>query len=139
MPNLEEVFQEEIAAVKSFIALLKKEEEALTSLTPNHLDTLVEEKVRVLKSIEALEKSRAALITQGILEEPKFSAFNEELLTLAKTVQEQNQKNGQRLMRHLERTQEALSTLMQTEKNSLYGSDGQTEQNSALGRNLGSA
>ena len=138
MPTLEAIFEEEIAAVKNFIALLKKEEEALTTLTPEHLDVLVEEKVRVLKGIEALEKSRAALITQGVLEDPKLAAFNEELLNLARNVQEQNQKNGQRLMRHLERTQEALATLMQTEKNSLYGSDGQT-QASSIGRNLGSA
>lgn len=137
-PTLEEVFKEEIAAVKNFIALLKKEEEALTTLTPEHLDLLVEEKVRILKGIEALEKSRAALLTQGVLEDPKFGAFNEELLNLARTVQEQNQKNGKHLMRHLERTQEALSTLMQTEKTALYGSDGQT-QASSIGRNLGSA
>ncbi len=138
MATLEEIFTEEIAAVKSFIALLKKEETALTTLTPENLDEVVDEKVRVLKGIEALEKSRAELLTAGVLNDPKLSKLNEELLELARAVQEQNQKNGKRLMRHLERTSEALATLMQTEKPALYGANGQTQQN-AVGRNLGSA
>ena len=138
LTDLEELIKEESQAVLHFIALLKEEERALTSFTPEGLDDLGEKKLELLKKIEAFEKERAANLSEESLKNPTIAAQNTALLNLAKEVKHQNQQNGKRLMRHLERTAEALSALTQKEKNTLYGKKGQTE-NAPLGRDLGSA
>ncbi len=138
MAHLENLIKEECHAVLRFIDLLKEEEKALTSLTPEGLDLLGDKKLTLLKEIEAFEKKRAENLNEETLKNPAIAAQNAELLKLAEEVKLQNQQNGKRLMRHLERTAEALATLMQKENPSLYGKKGQTEAPSA-GRDLGSA
>lgn len=135
---LTQVLLQEIQALENFIALLKQEEKALTSLMPEGLDILGEKKLTLLKNIEHLEQTRNQLFTESMRQQPEIQTQTEKLFNLAQEVQNQNQQNGKHLMRHLEHTQEALATLMQKEKTALYGSDGQTE-NALIGRNLGSA
>lgn len=143
---------EELQALQTFVALLRREQALLTEGTVDTLPALAAEKSdlattlgRILQAREqalkaaGLAGSRAGmeawLDSSGASQRPAW----QELLSLTAAARELNETNGRLINLRLQDNQQALAVLMAAANQAVtYGPDGQ-QRASGGGRSLGSA
>lgn len=127
-------------AIKTFIGILEKEQNALVQGNIEKLDYLAAQKTQIIKKLADLGNKRDQyLATQGrsldtactnnllSSEDTLISTIWTELLQLAKTAKQLNQTNGTIISTRLQQSQQALAALKSAAGNvSLYGPKGQT-------------
>lgn len=132
---------QECAAIKSFVELLKKEEDILIHGRMEEVDFLVSEKQRAIEEIANYSAVRCQQLTDHgftvdsngmeswLASQPdseKNTAIWSELLQLAQEVQQLNQTNGKMIATRLQHVQHASAALQSAAGNiSLYGPKGQ--------------
>lgn len=127
-------------AIKTFIEILEKEQNALVQGNIDNLDYLASQKTEIIKKLVNLDEKRAQyLAAQGLSlntecvnsllppEDTLTSTIWTELLQLAKKAKQLNQTNGTIISTRLQQSQQALAALKNAAGNvSLYGPKGQT-------------
>ncbi len=129
-------------AIKAFIRILKKEQNALVQGSIEELDFFASEKIQVIKKLTDFANQRnqylvdknlpldAKVINKLLTSEnynAEIGAIWAELLQLVKVMQQLNQTNGTMITARLQQTQQALAALQGAAGNvSLYGPKGQT-------------
>lgn len=144
---------QELAALRSFIDLLRREQSLLESAASEGLGTLAAEKSRI-----ALELGRMAAARDQELRGINFPAGRagmdawaisdagishqrdwDRLLQLTAEARALNEANGKLITLHLQHNQQALTALLAAaDQTATYGPDGQSKPNVG-GRSLGSA
>lgn len=144
MSNFAAITEREIGLISRFVALLKEEQEALKQADAAGLPEISAAKIDLVKQLNSLEaerrlalniaddeKTRAAM-TEWLAKHPEeeAAAVNwENLLNLASEAKQLQELNVRLVDMHLQQTSEALVALTrQSEKHTLYGSNGQTAQ-----------
>lgn len=144
MADLASITKQEIDLVSRFVALLKKECEALKQAEVSPLADLAVEKAQLIEQLNAFEKMRAALLgvtdSQNVgtamtlwleknLGQAGVRANWKKLMDLAREAKALNNLNSSLVSMHLNQTSELLSVLtQQPQKQALYGSNGQASQ-----------
>lgn len=144
MADLASITKQEIDLVSRFVALLKKECEALKQAEVRPLADLAVEKAQLIEQLNAFEKMRAALLgvtdSQNVgtamtlwleknLGQAGVRANWKKLMDLAREAKALNNLNSSLVSMHLNQTGELLSALtQQPQKHALYGSNGQASQ-----------
>ena len=129
-------------AIKTFIDILKKEQNALVLGKIEDLDYFAAQKTQIIKKLTALGDERdqylvakglsldSACINNLLLSEEsntETGAIWNKLLQLAKTAKQLNQTNGTIITTRLQQSQQALTALQSAAGNvALYGPKGQT-------------
>ena len=129
-------------AIKRFIEILEKEQNALVQGNIENLDYLTSQKTQITKKLAVLgDKRDQYLATQGLSLDTEcinnvvpsednntlISTIWTELLQLAKTAKQLNQTNGTIISTRLQQSQQALAALKSAAGTvSLYGPKGQT-------------
>lgn len=127
-------------AIKAFIEILEKEQNALVQGNIENLDYLASQKTQIIKKLADLgDKRDQYLAGQGLSldtecgnnqllsEDTLINTIWTELLQLAKTAKQLNQTNGTIISTRLQQSQQALAVLKSAAGNvSLYGPQGQT-------------
>ena len=127
-------------AIKTFIEILEKEQNALVQGNIENLDYLASQKTQIIKKLADLGTKRDQyLAVQGLSLDtecgnnrlPSADTLTNtawtELLQLAKTAKQLNQINGTIISTRLQQSQQALAALKSAAGNvSLYGPKGQT-------------
>lgn len=154
--KLANILREEVALLRTFIGVLKTEQEALVKSELDRLLPLASEKSNLTLSLANLTEQRGHLLAAASLspdragmeawlgrmgstpgEAVKVEWMN--LLSLAAEARALNQANGVVIGTRLQHNQQALSVLLSAcDKASLYGPDGQTKTQGG-GRFFGSA
>lgn len=154
--------EEELLLLQNFIALLQREQQALTGGDIQLMLSLGDEKSRLATQLSlSAERRNSQLATVGFSSDrsgveswidqmaqvttqtssPTSSIREQwsELLTLAAQARDLNETNGRLIGMHLQHNQQALNTLLSaTHQAMLYGPDGQA-QAAHSGRLFGSA
>lgn len=144
MADLASITKQEIDLVSRFVALLKKECEALKQAEASPLADLAVEKAQLIEQLNAFEKMRAALLgvtdsqnvgtamTLWLEKNPGQAGVRanwKKLMDLAREAKALNNLNSSLVSMHLNQTSELLSALtQQPQKQALYGSNGQASQ-----------
>ena len=144
----------ELSVLREFVAVLKREQSALTIGQTDSLMALADEKVGYAERLATLARDRDSRLGAAGFGEgragmvalraasnipPKVHAELQILLELAREARSLNDINAKLVADRLQHNQHALNTLLNaTRQSALYGPDGQTEVGSA-GRELGSA
>ena len=139
MSELEKTLFEEKELVVRFLDALRKEQAALVDGDADSLKPISEIKLRLVAQLNAAEAGRASLIPlasekTGMMrwfsehpEENNARALWLKIISLARVARQMHKMNGELLALHLAKTNEALSILIQRQKDvALYGSDGQS-------------
>lgn len=142
MANISAITDREIALISRFITLLKEEQVVLQRADASALLSISSAKASLVEQLNTLELDRRsalgssadqntrAAMTAWLTKNPQQQtlAVNwKKLLELAAEAKELHELNATLLATHLQQTAEALATLTwHAEKNTLYGSDGQT-------------
>lgn len=135
---------QEAALLASFIALLKKEQEALKTVEISALPALGEQKTQLVDQLNALELARSRAFGALPGESAKAAvdrwldrnrgnaalvASWKKLLELAREAKQLHDLNARLVQMHLQQTNELLGALtQQAPGNSLYGANGQAWQ-----------
>jgi flagella synthesis protein FlgN len=144
MLALGKTINREISLISRFLALLLEEQEALTTVNPDALPKIHDEKYTLVEQLNALEIERSSL-TPGSLassarermdlwmvehpEEKQIAAHWQQLIQLCQDAKQQNFLNARLISLHLEKTNQALAILTRDSSDSvLYGSNGQAAQ-----------
>jgi len=144
MSDFATITEREITLISRFIALLKDEQEVLKRADAEALPEIGAAKIELVEQLNSLEaerrsalgiasneKTRAAM-TEWLAKHPKelTAAVNwENLLNLAREAKQLQEINGRLIDMHLQQTSEALAVLTrQSERQTLYGSNGQAAQ-----------
>ncbi|MCB4360858.1 flagella synthesis protein FlgN [Quatrionicoccus australiensis] len=144
MADLASITKQEIDLVSGFVALLKKECEALKQANVSPLADLAMEKAQLIEQLNNLERMRATLLgvpdgqdigaamarwLESTPGQPGIAANWKKLMDLAREAKALNNLNSSLVSMHLNQTSELLSALtLQPQKQSLYGSNGQASQ-----------
>lgn len=144
---------EELAKVKEFIALLEKEQEALTRADTDTLLPLIEAKSAIVARLAELSQSRENCLKTLKLPSgrpgvdawlarsrsaPDRAQWNQ-LIDLAGKTRALNETNGKLIALHMHKNQQAFNALMLAANRAMtYGPDGQ-QQTGLGGRILGTA
>ena len=144
----------ELSVFSAFVAVLQREQSALTIGQTDLLTALADEKVGFAERLAALARDRDSRLGAAGFGEgragmaalraasdipPKIHAELQTLLELAREARSLNDINAKLLTDRLQHNQQALNVLLNAARQSaLYGPDGQTEVGSS-GRELGSA
>jgi flagellar biosynthesis protein FlgN len=144
MVDLASITKQEIDLVSRFVALLKKECEALKQAEVSPLAELAMAKNELIEQLNDFEKMRGVLL--GIADgqnvgsamarwletnpgQQGVTANWKKLMDLAREAKALNNLNSSLLSMHLNQASELLSALtQQAKKQSLYGSNGQASQ-----------
>lgn len=142
MTDLLALAEKETGLVLSFIALLRKEQEALQRGEASALPSFLEEKTKLVDVLNRLTVERNQFLGQQGLEKDKAGMqawLNQnpslknlqkswkKLLELAEEARELHRVNGRLITLHLQSTNDALEVLSQKMQKSLfYGPDGQS-------------
>lgn len=127
----------------AFVDMLKKEEQALVHGKINDIDRLTSDKSRLIEELIQLDDKRNdflkqqglslekqsvnAWMTEQSAVQPTLKILWNELLSLAKTVQQLTHTNSLIIVNHLQHNQRAFTALHCAAGNvSLYGPQGQT-------------
>jgi len=151
-PELLAALNNELTAVKGFVALLQQEQSLLTENQTDQLLALAEQKSALAVSLNQLAEVRRALMKNQLNEttseaiqtwlaaqSPEGLAHWQELRGLAEQAQQLNRINGEVIQMKLRHNQQTLTTLSQAvRKADLYGPDGQRSFAPGSGRSLGS-
>jgi len=145
------LLSDEAAQLRSFVALLVKEEQLLVSGETDALMALAQQKTEQYRKLQRLNDDRLRLLTQIGLPaddesvrklcgaEPNAAAPWDTVLELARDAQARNTRNGKLITELMQHNQAALSTLLSAaDQPALYGADGQSRPIGG-GRKLGSA
>jgi flagella synthesis protein FlgN len=140
--NPASTLNDEIAATKSLVDVLKREQTVLIAADTDALPALNDEKAQLIARIAGLTHTRyQALSAAGFpdeeagmkawVESPSASAGANkswsDLLDAARAAKELNRVNGMLIGKHLARNQAALNVLQgNRQASSLYGPNGQT-------------
>lgn len=146
MHKLAAIAARETAQLTEFIALLKLEQDALKRADAGALPAISEQKLRLVEALNAIEQERGAALgadagenarsamTRWLAANPEqksIAASWKNLMDLAREAKQLHELNGQLIKMHLHQTGELLAALTQQfQKNTLYGSDGQTSSTS---------
>jgi len=146
MSDVAAITEREIALISCFIAHLNEEQECLKRADSSTLQEISAAKIELVDQLNALEIERRSTLgisgdvntRQAMSEwlkthpEAQTAAVNwENLLNLAKEAKQLHELNAHLVNMHLQQTSEALTILTrQSEQHTLYGSNGQTSQNS---------
>lgn len=150
-PVIKEAIQQlgrELAALREFVALLCKEQQALLNNDTDSLLNLSENKTKAANQLmEMGNKRRTALLgsskdsmeTWLAKHAPAMQVQWGEIRKLAAQAQQLNVTNGELINSKMRNNQQALNVLYNSSKSAagLYGPDGQANINSS-GRHLGS-
>jgi len=142
------LLQQELAALRGFVALLLSEQKALLDNDTDALLNLSDSKTLSANQImEMAKQRRSSLLVNGIENMEtwlaKFAPQSlpqwEEVRKLAAEAQHLNTTNGELISAKMRNNQQTLNVLFSSAKNAanLYGPDGQANLNST-GRHLGS-
>ena len=132
--------------LKEFIALLKLEQDALKQADASALPAISEQKLRLVEALNTIEKERSVALGTAVgengrsamtrwlaahPEQKNIASGWKKLMDLAREAKLLHELNGQLIKMHLDQTGELLAALSQQfQKNTLYGSDGQTSSTS---------
>lgn len=146
MHKLAAIAARETAQLTEFIALLKLEQDALKRADASALPAISEQKLRLVEALNAIEQERGVALgadagenarpamTRWLAANPEqksIAASWKNLMDLAREAKQLHELNGQLIKMHLHQTGELLAALTQQfQKNTLYGSDGQTSSTS---------
>lgn len=154
-PRLSSFLKDEVTALREFVRILQREQEALSSGDVEGLISLVADKTRLsgrlanyadqrneILMASALPADRSGMETWLAAQGPESQASRkdwEDLLALAAEARALNETNGKLIATHLQHNQQALNTLLAASNQAaLYGPDGQTHA-SGSGRLFGAA
>jgi flagellar biosynthesis protein FlgN len=139
MTALERLLTEEKDLVVRFLDTLRKEQAALVEADVGTLQPLSDRKLGLIDQLNRVEASRIALISlppgkdsmlQWLTQHPEESGVRAlwlKIISLARVARQMHQMNGELIAMHLAKTNEALSVLIQKQKDvALYSSDGQS-------------
>lgn len=137
MSELAKLLTEEKDLVVQFLDALRKEQAALIEADANALKPICESKLGLVSQLNRVEASRIALINlppgkesmlQWLAQHPEEGNARTlwlKIVSLARVARQMHQMNGELITMHLAKTNEALSILIQKQKDvALYGSDG---------------
>ncbi|KXB30494.1 hypothetical protein AT959_14275 [Dechloromonas denitrificans] len=146
MHKLAAIAARETAQLTEFIALLKLEQDALKRADASALPAISEQKLRLVEALNAIEQERGVALgadagenarsamTRWLAANPEqkdIASSWKHLMDLAREAKQLHELNGQLIKMHLHQTGELLAVLTQQfQKNTLYGSDGQTSSTS---------
>lgn len=139
MSALEKLLTEEKDLVVHFLDVLRKEQAALVEADAGILQMLGDKKLGLIDRLNQVEAGRIALITlppgkdsmlHWLTQHPEESGARAlwlKIISLARVARQMHQMNGELIAMHLAKTNEALSVLIQKQKDiALYSSDGQS-------------
>ncbi len=145
------LFEMEITQLRTFIALLGREEAMLVEGDTDALLALTNEKTELYHTLQRLHDARALLlgrlgqsnsdesIRRLCGEMPDALALWDEVLRLAAEARERNSLNGKLIIERMQHNQGALAILLAaTDRPQLYDADGHARTTGG-GRMLGSA
>lgn len=133
-------------ALRAFVALLEREQEALLGTDTEALLPLAEQKTQASDTIHALARERRESLPDSLSTEkwlqanaPTSLALWHEVRQLAEQAQRQNRLNGELIQLKMRYNQQALVALVGATQHAagIYGADGQPTLPSS-GRTLGS-
>lgn len=138
MHKLSDLLQDEIRLISSFNDLLANEADALRMGEVGKMETIVGQKIELVKQLNAAESLREQMTGVGSANrtgmEAWFAAHPAEktartlwqkVLELARQAKEHHELNGRLINLHLQRTSDALNILLQNPPSSgFYSSDG---------------
>jgi flagellar biosynthesis protein FlgN len=143
MSELEKLLNEEKGLVVRFLDALRKEQAALVDGDAAVLRPISDAKLKLVEQLNHIEVSRSNLTSlpgsiagkNGMLqwldqhpEEKNCRALWLKIMSLARVARQMHAMNGELISMHLAKTSEALSILVQKQKDvSLYGSNGQSD------------
>ncbi len=128
---------DECAALRGFVALLEKEQQALVGQRVDELLQLADEKIRLANQVAVLSKARQDQLPANISNTtdwirqhaPQALKVWDDARQLAARAQQLNQLNGELIQTRLRYNQQALNALYGAAQNAaagLYGANGQT-------------
>lgn len=144
----------EVAAMRSFVEMLKQEQQALMENNADGLIAITPQKNELLTSIMGMENQRnQSLLSLGFnadaagmqsllaqkLTKDTHAALTETwttLLTISAEAQELNRTNGLLINRQMSRNQGILNLLQQDQGGAMYGADGQSKISTNTGRGI---
>ncbi|MBI3525177.1 MAG: flagellar protein FlgN [Betaproteobacteria bacterium] len=145
---------EELAALRGFVAILKQEQEALVAGDLERLMPLVKEKTELAARLGQFAEQRSRMLSAAALPADRAGmekwlarlapadaahAAWKSLLGLTSEAHALNQSNGKLIAMRMQHNQQALNVLLAAaDQASLYGPDGQTRP-SGGGRLFGAA
>lgn len=132
--------QHEIDLASRFLAVLEREQQALSAADVSHLETINSEKSELVGLLNSASQDRERLtgpisgsFTQWLKEnsqDAEVAPLWKKLSAVARQAKQTHELNGKLIAMHLARTSDALAILTnRQQQNSLYGSDGQAFQN----------
>jgi flagella synthesis protein FlgN len=142
----------EYAALRSFVAMLEREQRMLIENLTDKLLELSEQKSNAALALKGLAQSRRAILETSVpqlsvhsihawlaKQSPEGLAIWQKVLDLAKQSQQLNLTNGQLIHMKLRHSQQSLAVLSNAvNRANLYGPDGQPNFSPGTGRSLGS-
>ncbi len=151
-PQLLAALSAELAALRSFVTLLEREQGMLVENLTDELLELSERKSADALSLNKLAETRRTLLQELVPQanadtirawlkthNPQGLSTWQETVSLAKRAKRANQTNGELIQMKLRRNQQMLAVLSNAvDKANLYGPDGQTSFSPGSGRSLGS-
>lgn len=154
IPGIADLIAAELAVLRDFVAVLQREQAALTEGHADSLMALAEQKVAYAEQLAALNLDRDILLRAAGLADgnggmqawrsldnlpTKTQNDLASVIELARESRRLNDLNGKLVSERMQHNQQALHVLLSAVKQSaLYGPDGQTQVGPA-GRTLGSA
>ena len=140
----------EVAAMRSFVEMLKQEQQRLVDKKPDGLIAITPQKEELLTSIMGMENQRnLSLVSlglnadatgmQSLLAQDAHAALIEHwdtLLLVSAQAQELNRTNGLLINRQMSRNQGMLNILQQDQAGAMYGADGQSKISANTGRGI---
>ncbi len=140
----------EVAAMRSFVEMLKQEQQALVDNNADGLIAITPQKNELLTSIMGMENQRnLSLVSlglnadatgmQSLLAQDTHASLIEHwdtLLLVSAQAQELNRTNGLLINRQMSRNQGMLNILQQDQAGAMYGADGQSKISANTGRGI---
>lgn len=140
----------EVAAMRSFVDVLKQEQQSLVDNNADELIAITPRKNELLTSIMGMENQRnLSLVSLGLstdangmqelLVQAADAALKEHwdnLLLVSADAQELNRTNGLLISRQMSRNQGVLNLLQQDPAGAMYGADGQSKVSTNTGRGI---
>lgn len=140
----------EVAAMRSFVDVLKQEQQSLVDNNADELIAITPRKNELLTSIMGMENQRSLNLVglglstdangmQQLLTQANDETLTEswsKLLLISADAQELNRTNGLLINRQMSRNQGALNLLQQGPAGAMYGADGQSKVSTNTGRGI---
>lgn len=140
----------EMASMRSFVEVLKLEQQALVDNNADALIAITPQKNELLTSILGMESQRSQSLVslglstdaagmQALLSQATHAALTEHwdtLLLVSSEAQELNRTNGLLINRQMSRNQGVLNILQHDQAGAMYGADGQSKVATNTGRGI---